>query len=157
MTIRVSLTYTDIHSHPLSIFPLPVCVFSDCGKVDDAVRAYQLCLHLLEPAGRDELRRLLAFMSTAAHPDACRLHKQVISLHTHHLKTIVSQIMGQGPMINTIDISSGPIIPCDCGCRFFASAKVVTLVVHCVTDHSICPDRQQGPGQQDISEGHRAE
>lgn len=101
MTIRVSLTYTDIHSHPLSIFPLPVCVFSDCGKVDDAVRAYQLCLHLLEPAGRDELRRLLAFMATAAHPDACRLHKQVFPLHTHHLKTIVSQIMGQGPMINT--------------------------------------------------------
>ncbi|XP_035622114.1 DEP domain-containing protein 4 [Oncorhynchus keta] len=60
--------YLDIHTAILDLL--------DCGKVDDAVRAYQLCLHLLEPAGRDELRRLLAFMATAAHPDACRLHKQ---------------------------------------------------------------------------------
>ncbi|XP_070997334.1 DEP domain-containing protein 4 [Oncorhynchus clarkii lewisi] len=60
--------YLDIHTAVLDLL--------DCGKVDDAVRAYQLCLHLLEPAGRDELRRLLAFMATAAHPDACRLHKQ---------------------------------------------------------------------------------
>ncbi|XP_064794977.1 DEP domain-containing protein 4 [Oncorhynchus masou masou] len=60
--------YLDIHMAILDLL--------DCGKVDDAVRAYQLCLHLLEPAGRDELRRLLAFMATAAHPDACRLHKQ---------------------------------------------------------------------------------
>uniref|UniRef100_A0A674CV64 DEP domain-containing protein n=1 Tax=Salmo trutta TaxID=8032 RepID=A0A674CV64_SALTR len=60
--------YLDIHTVILDLL--------DCGKVDDAVRAYQLCVHLLEPAGRDELRRLLAFMATAAHPDACRLHKQ---------------------------------------------------------------------------------
>ncbi|XP_038833595.1 DEP domain-containing protein 7-like [Salvelinus namaycush] len=60
--------YLDIHTAILNLL--------DCGKVDDAVRAYQLCLHLLEPAGRDELRRLLAFMAAAAHPDACRLHKQ---------------------------------------------------------------------------------
>ncbi|XP_029486433.2 DEP domain-containing protein 4 [Oncorhynchus nerka] len=60
--------YLDIHTAILDLL--------DCGKVDDAVRAYQLCLHLLEPAGRDELRRLLAFMATAAHPAACRLHKQ---------------------------------------------------------------------------------
>lgn len=30
---------------------------------------------------RDELRRLLTFMATAAHPDACRLQKQVIHLY----------------------------------------------------------------------------
>ncbi|XP_055762174.1 DEP domain-containing protein 7-like [Salvelinus fontinalis] len=60
--------YLDIHTAILNLL--------DCGKVDDAVRAYQLCLHLLEPAGRDELRRLLAFMAAAAHPDAYRLHKQ---------------------------------------------------------------------------------
>ncbi|XP_031688581.1 DEP domain-containing protein 7-like [Oncorhynchus kisutch] len=62
--------YLDIHTAILDLL--------DCGKVDDAFRAYQLCLHLhlLRPAGRDELRRLLAFMATAAHPDACRLHKQ---------------------------------------------------------------------------------
>ncbi|XP_041709224.1 DEP domain-containing protein 4 [Coregonus clupeaformis] len=60
--------YLDIHTAILDLL--------DGGKVDDAIRAYQLCLRLLEPAGRDELRRLLAFMATAAHPDACRLHKQ---------------------------------------------------------------------------------
>lgn len=48
------------------------------GKVQDAIKASQLCLQLLETSVRDELRRLLTFMATAAHPDACRLQKQVI-------------------------------------------------------------------------------
>lgn len=53
------------------------CFFLDGGKVQDAIRASQLCLRLLETSVRDELRRLLAFMATAAHPDASRLQKQV--------------------------------------------------------------------------------
>uniref|UniRef100_A0A3P8XB44 DEP domain-containing protein n=3 Tax=Esox lucius TaxID=8010 RepID=A0A3P8XB44_ESOLU len=60
--------YLDIHTAILDLL--------DSGKVDDAIRASQLCLRLLEPAGRDELRRLLTFMATAARSDACRLHKQ---------------------------------------------------------------------------------
>ncbi|CDQ83780.1 unnamed protein product [Oncorhynchus mykiss] len=69
--------YLDIHTAILDLLGETGWLRNyDCGKVDDAVRAYQLCLHLLEPAVRDELRRLLAFMATAAHPDACRLHKQ---------------------------------------------------------------------------------
>lgn len=48
------------------------------GKVQDAIKASQLCLRLLETSVRDELRRLLTFMATAAHPDACRLQKQVV-------------------------------------------------------------------------------
>ncbi|XP_068163035.1 DEP domain-containing protein 4 isoform X2 [Antennarius striatus] len=47
------------------------------GKVQDAIRASQLCLRLLETSVRDELRRLLTFMATAAHPDACRLQRQI--------------------------------------------------------------------------------
>lgn len=39
---------------------------------------------------RDELRRLLAFMAIAAHPDACRLQKQVAHLDLVILYTLVS-------------------------------------------------------------------
>ncbi|KAM9823953.1 DEP domain-containing protein 4 [Neosynchiropus ocellatus] len=46
------------------------------GRVAAALTASQLCLRLLEPGVRDELRRLLAFMAAAAEPSACRLHKQ---------------------------------------------------------------------------------
>ncbi|XP_068572836.1 DEP domain-containing protein 7-like isoform X1 [Cebidichthys violaceus] len=49
----------------------------DEGKVQEAIKASQLCFRLLETSVRDELRRLLAFMATAAHPDACRLQKQI--------------------------------------------------------------------------------
>ncbi|KAM4614909.1 DEP domain-containing protein 4 [Polymixia lowei] len=61
--------YLDVHIAILDLL--------DGGKVEEAIRASQLCLRLLEASGRDELRRLLAFMATAAHPDACRLHKQI--------------------------------------------------------------------------------
>ncbi|XP_040031312.2 DEP domain-containing protein 7 [Gasterosteus aculeatus] len=49
----------------------------DEGKVQEAIKASQLCFRLLETSVRDELRRLLAFMATAARPDACRLQKQM--------------------------------------------------------------------------------
>ncbi|XP_040008658.1 DEP domain-containing protein 4 isoform X2 [Xiphias gladius] len=60
--------YLDIHAAILNLL--------DGGKVQDAIRASQLCLRLLETSVRDELRRLLALMASAAHPDACRLQKQ---------------------------------------------------------------------------------
>ncbi|XP_077400952.1 DEP domain-containing protein 4 [Vanacampus margaritifer] len=46
------------------------------AKLHHAIRASQLCLHLLQASARDELRRLLAFMAAAACPHACRLQKQ---------------------------------------------------------------------------------
>ncbi|XP_048886905.1 DEP domain-containing protein 4 isoform X2 [Brienomyrus brachyistius] len=46
------------------------------AKPESALSASQLCLQLMGPGDRDELRRLLSFMATASHPDACRLHKQ---------------------------------------------------------------------------------
>lgn len=49
----------------------------DEGKVQEAIKASQLCLRLLETSVREELRRLLTFMTTAAQPEACRLQKQV--------------------------------------------------------------------------------
>lgn len=53
-------------------------VFSlDEGKVQEAIKASQLCLRLLETSVKEELRRLLIFMTTAAQPEACRLQKQV--------------------------------------------------------------------------------
>ncbi|XP_038594306.1 DEP domain-containing protein 4 isoform X1 [Micropterus salmoides] len=61
--------YLDIHAAILNLL--------DGGKVPDAIKASQLCFRLLETSVRDELRRLLAFMATAAHPDACRLQKQI--------------------------------------------------------------------------------
>ncbi|KAF3705175.1 DEP domain-containing protein 7 Protein TR2/D15 [Channa argus] len=60
--------YLDIHAGILNLL--------DEGKLQDAITAFQLCLRLLETSVRDELRRLLAFMSMAAHPDSCRLQKQ---------------------------------------------------------------------------------
>lgn len=49
----------------------------DCGRGEDALRAAQLCLQLLESTNRDESRRLLGFMAAAADNEAFRLHKQV--------------------------------------------------------------------------------
>ncbi|XP_028255235.1 DEP domain-containing protein 4 [Parambassis ranga] len=60
--------YLDIHVAILNLL--------DEAKVQDAIRASQLCLRLLETSMRDELRRLLTFMATAAHSDSCRLQKQ---------------------------------------------------------------------------------
>lgn len=65
----ISRRYLDIHVAILNLL--------DDGKTQDAIRASQLCLRLLETSARDELRRLLAFMAAAAQPDACRLQKQV--------------------------------------------------------------------------------
>ncbi|XP_030296668.1 DEP domain-containing protein 4 [Sparus aurata] len=61
--------HLDIHAAILDLL--------DEGKLQEAVKASQLCLRLLETSVRDELRRLLAFMDTAAHPDAYRLQKQI--------------------------------------------------------------------------------
>ncbi|XP_076578521.1 DEP domain-containing protein 4 [Chaetodon auriga] len=61
--------HLDIHAAILNLL--------DEGKMQDAIKASQLCLRLLETSVRDELRRLLAFMATAAHQDACRLQKQI--------------------------------------------------------------------------------
>ncbi|XP_013859667.1 DEP domain-containing protein 4 [Austrofundulus limnaeus] len=60
--------YLDIHVAVLNLL--------DEGKTQHAFRAAQLCLRLLETSRRDELRRLLAFMASAARSDACRLQKQ---------------------------------------------------------------------------------
>ncbi|CAJ1054828.1 DEP domain-containing protein 4 [Xyrichtys novacula] len=61
--------HMDIHAAILDLL--------EKGKEQDAIKASQLCFRLLEASVRDELRRLLAFMATAAHPDACRLQKQI--------------------------------------------------------------------------------
>jgi len=66
----------------------PACLFPDDRKTQEAIKASQLCLRLLETSTRDELRRLLTFMATAAQSDACRLQKQVTHTHTHtHTQT----------------------------------------------------------------------
>ncbi|XP_076015028.1 DEP domain-containing protein 4 [Genypterus blacodes] len=65
----LSVRYLDIHVAILNLL--------DEGEVQDAIKASQLCFRLQEASVRDELRRLLAFMATAAQPDACRLHKQI--------------------------------------------------------------------------------
>ncbi|KAL4658401.1 DEP domain-containing protein 4 [Arapaima gigas] len=60
--------YLDIH--------LGILELLGDGKQEPALTASQLSLCLMEPSDRDELRKLLAFMAVAAHPEACRLHKQ---------------------------------------------------------------------------------
>lgn len=47
------------------------------AKLCTALEALQLCLKLLPPACRDELRRLLTFMALAADPQGIKLDKEV--------------------------------------------------------------------------------
>ncbi|KAG7523393.1 DEP domain-containing protein 7-like [Solea senegalensis] len=47
------------------------------AKLDMALEALQLCLKLLPPSCRDELRRLLTFMSLAADPHGIKLDKDM--------------------------------------------------------------------------------
>ncbi|XP_019960902.2 DEP domain-containing protein 7-like [Paralichthys olivaceus] len=47
------------------------------AKLDKALEALQLCLKLLPPSCRDELRRLLTFMTLAADPQAIKLDKEM--------------------------------------------------------------------------------
>uniref|UniRef100_A0A4W4GMN9 DEP domain-containing protein 7 n=1 Tax=Electrophorus electricus TaxID=8005 RepID=A0A4W4GMN9_ELEEL len=47
------------------------------GKAEAALEVLQLCLKLLPAASREELYRLLGFMSLAADPQHIRLHKEV--------------------------------------------------------------------------------
>ncbi|XP_056116406.1 DEP domain-containing protein 4 [Rhinichthys klamathensis goyatoka] len=61
--------YTDIQTGLIHLL--------DCGRGQDALRATQLCLQMLESTSRDELRRLLGFMAAAADNEAFRLHKQI--------------------------------------------------------------------------------
>ncbi|KAL7882851.1 hypothetical protein SRHO_G00005090 [Serrasalmus rhombeus] len=60
--------YMDIHAGILKLL--------DCGRSEDALRASQLCLRLLDTSSRDELRRLLTFMAEAADSKAFKLHRQ---------------------------------------------------------------------------------
>ncbi|KAK3517854.1 hypothetical protein QTP70_021010 [Hemibagrus guttatus] len=59
--------YMDIHAGILKL--------QDSGRADDALKAFQLCLRLLDASSRDELRRLLTFLAEAADPKAFQLHK----------------------------------------------------------------------------------
>lgn len=47
------------------------------GKFDVALEVMQLCLKLFPVESREELYRLLRFMSLAAHPKHIQLHKEV--------------------------------------------------------------------------------
>lgn len=47
------------------------------AKFDTALEALQLCLKLLPPSDREELRRLLTFMALAAEPQAIKLETEV--------------------------------------------------------------------------------
>ncbi|MBN3321987.1 DEPD7 protein, partial [Atractosteus spatula] len=67
--------YVDIHTGIVELL--------ERGKGERALQASQLCLKLLEPNVRDELRRLLAFMAEAAEPEGYRLQKQ------HDNRTVV--------------------------------------------------------------------
>ncbi|XP_011474628.1 DEP domain-containing protein 7 [Oryzias latipes] len=49
------------------------------AKLEKALEAVQLCLKLLPQSNREELRRLLAFMSLAADPKGMRVDKEVVN------------------------------------------------------------------------------
>ncbi|XP_041850506.1 DEP domain-containing protein 7 [Melanotaenia boesemani] len=47
------------------------------GKLEQALEALQLCLKLQNSRSKEELRRLLRFMATAAKPQEVKLHKEI--------------------------------------------------------------------------------
>lgn len=49
------------------------------AKLDKSLEALQLCLKLLPQSSRDELRRLLTFMSLASDPQGLKVDKEVRS------------------------------------------------------------------------------
>ncbi|KAI5617756.1 DEP domain-containing protein 4 [Silurus asotus] len=59
--------YMDIHVGILKLL--------DSGRTEDALKASQLWLRLLDTSCRNELRRLLTFMAEASDPNAFQLHK----------------------------------------------------------------------------------
>ncbi|TSK13130.1 DEP domain-containing protein 7 [Bagarius yarrelli] len=61
--------YMDIHTDILQL--------QDLGRAEDALKASQLCLRLLDTNSRNELRRLLTFMAEAADPKSFKLHKMM--------------------------------------------------------------------------------
>ncbi|KAI5615450.1 DEP domain-containing protein 7, partial [Silurus asotus] len=62
------------------------------GKFDVALEVLQLCLKLLPAANREELYRLLGFMSLAADPQHIRLHKEIEN-RVHVKKTFCRSII----------------------------------------------------------------
>ncbi|KAF7701796.1 hypothetical protein HF521_001079 [Silurus meridionalis] len=62
------------------------------GKFDVALEVLQLCLKLLPAANREELYRLLSFMSLAADPQHIRLHKEIEN-RVHVKKTFCRSII----------------------------------------------------------------
>lgn len=64
----LSSRYFDIHSG--------ICHLLESGKTSQALEAAQLCVRLLQPNQREELRRLLSFMEVVAQPEGYRLQKQ---------------------------------------------------------------------------------
>ncbi|KAM9328404.1 DEP domain-containing protein 4 [Pholidichthys leucotaenia] len=109
----ISGRYMDIHAAILNLL--------DKGKVQDAVKASQLCLRLLEASVRDELRRLLAFMATAAHSNACCLQKQSDNrtfvcrnfqrafVHNHELTRLQSETLVLFLMDNHTELFKTPV------------------------------------------------
>lgn len=73
------------------LFSQTFCVLSTVnGKREQAVEALQLCLKLQDSRSREELRRLLRFMSVAANPEEVKLHKEVgISVRLARVCTFV--------------------------------------------------------------------
>lgn len=55
-------------------------VFPVNAKLGTALEVLQLCLKLLRPTCRDELRRLLTFMALASDPQEMKLDKEVSSI-----------------------------------------------------------------------------
>lgn len=56
---------------------LAFCLLSVNGKQEQALETLQLSLKLQDSRSREELRRLLRFMATAAKPQEIKLHKEV--------------------------------------------------------------------------------
>ncbi|XP_046878596.1 DEP domain-containing protein 4 isoform X2 [Hypomesus transpacificus] len=90
----LSNRYLEVHAGILGLL--------DCGKTAEGTRACQLCLRLLEPGARDELRRLLAFMAVATQPEAYRLHKQTEN------RALISRMFQKG-IIQNKDLSRSQI------------------------------------------------
>lgn len=75
----------------LHFLPVHLSVaFSVNAKLGTALEALQLCLKLLPHSCREELRRLLTFMSLAADPQGIKLDKEV-----RHTQLVTTSYVGK--------------------------------------------------------------
>lgn len=77
LSVQTLLPQTSVNVNALCVSCLFLLALKVNAELSKALEAMQLCLKLLPHGCRDELRRLLTFMSLAADPQEIKVDKEV--------------------------------------------------------------------------------